>query len=235
MRAHRTHRTREAGFTLAEALVAVGLFGIALLGLNMLLIGTLRTAELSRDLATARFLAAHRLEQIIMARYMDGNRDAYRDPADPCTDIDEITTANFPTEDYGEVDLLNGTRFNYRNCAAVPDIRQSAIMVTAADYPATAHGRLQRELNHDQYRRFRREVYIVDSADYTDAIVNVTLDGPSPNGPDNVIVETTTPSASNPATNYVKYVLVRVKWKDSRGAVHAVTLSTEKSFLIPAS
>ncbi len=228
-------RSAEGGFTLAETLVAVGLFGIALLGLNMLLIGTIRSAELSKDLATARFLAAHRLEQIVMARYMDGNRDAYRDPADPCTDIDEVTTANFPTEDYGEVDLLNGTRFNFRSCAATPDIRQSAIVITAADYPDTAQGRLERELNRDQYRRFRREVYIVDSKDYTDAIVNVSLDGPNPAGLDNVIVETTASSTDNPATNYVKYVLVRVKWHDSRGTVHAVTLSTEKTFLIPAS
>ena len=204
------------------------------MGLNMLLIGTIRSAELSKDLATARFLAAHRLEQIIMARYVDGNRDAYRDPSDPCTDIDEVTTANFPVEDYGQVDLLNGTQFNYRSCAATPDIRQSAIMIKPTDYPDTAQGRLARAVNHDQYTRFRREVYIVDSADYTNSIVNVGLDGPSPDSLDNVLVSTTTPSASNPATNYVKYVLVRVKWKDSHGAVHAVTLSTEKTFLIPS-
>jgi len=224
----------QAGMSLAEAVVAIGIFGIALLGLNTLLISTIRTSELARDTATARFLAVHRLEQIKNARYRDGNRDGWLDPNDACTDIDEVIPANWFDEDYGEVDLLNGTRFNYRSCAAIPDIKQSGIKVTRADYDlSTAQGRHDWEVNHAQYAKFRREVYIVDSADYTDAIVRVTLDGPRADSRDNVIVETESPSAANPATNYVKYVLVRVKWKDSHGQVHHVTLSTEKAFYIP--
>ncbi len=235
MRTPRAETTgAQAGMSLAEAVVAIGIFGIALLGLNTLLISTIRTSELARDTAAARFLAVHRLEQIKNARYRDGNRDGWLDPNDPCTDIDEIIPANWFDEDYGEVDLLNGTRFNYRSCAATPDIKQSGIRVTRDDYDLdTAQGRHDWEVNHDQYRKFRREVYIVDSADYSDAIVRVTLDGPRADARDNVVVETEPPSAANPATNYVKYVLVRVKWKDSHGQVHHVTLSTEKAFYIP--
>jgi prepilin-type N-terminal cleavage/methylation domain-containing protein len=224
----------EGGFSLVEVLVAIALFSVALLGLNAMLVATLRASEFSRDLARARFLAAHRLEQIKNARYMDGNRDAYRNPADVCTDIDEIRGAVFFDEDYGEVDLLNGTQFSYRACAATPDIKRTGVRITRTDYPSGAQGDHDYEVNHAQYDRFRREVYIVDSLAFTDHIRTVSLDGPNPDARDNVIVDTVTPTANQPATNYVKHVLVRVKWRDSNGAPHHVTLSTEKAFYIPA-
>ena len=224
----------DAGVTLAEALVAVGIFGIALLGLNMLLISTIKTSQFTKDYATARFLAGHRLEQIKNSRYQDGDRDAYRDPSDPCTDIDEITTTIFPDEDYGDVDLLNGTRFNYRACANVPDIKLSPILVTAATYSAGQQGKHDFAVNSAQYGRFRREVYIVDSADYAQAITNVHLGPANPDSRDSVIVDTTAPTADQPASRYVKYVLVRVKWKDLHGQLHHVTLSSEKAFYIPS-
>ena len=224
----------ESGVTLAEALVAVGIFGIALLGLNMLLISTIKTSQFTKDYATARFLAGHRLEQIKNSRYQDGDRDAYRDPSDPCTDIDEITTSIFPDEDYGDVDLLNGTRFNYRSCANVPDIKLSPILVTAATYSAGQQGEHDFAVNSAQYGRFRREVYIVDSADYAQAIRNVRLGPANPDARDSVIVDTTSPTADQPASRYVKYVIVRVKWKDLNGKLHHVTLSSEKAFYIPS-
>ncbi len=224
----------EAGVSLAEALVAVGIFGIALLGLNMLLISTLKTSQFTKDYATARYLAGHRLEQIKNSRYQDGDRDAYRDVSDPCTDIDEVTTTIFTDEDYGQVDLLNGTRFNYRNCANVPDIKLSPIPITLATYSAGTQGKLDYAVNAGQYRRFRREVYIVDAADHAQAITNVRLGPASPDARDSVTVETTTPTADQPASRYVKYVLVRVKWKDLNGQLHHVTLSTEKAFYIPS-
>ncbi|MCU0253022.1 MAG: hypothetical protein MUE47_00640 [Acidobacteria bacterium] len=230
----RKRKDPEAGVTLAEALVAVGIFGIALLGLNMLLISTIKTSQFTKDYATARFLASHRLEQIKNSRYQDGDRDAYRDASDPCTDIDEINTTIFPDEDYGGVDLLNGTRFNYRNCASVPDIKLSPILVTKASYPAGQQGKLDYAVNADQYRRFRREVYVVDSADYAQAITNVHLGPANPDARDSVIVDTTSPTADQPASRYVKYVLVRVKWKDLNGKLHHVTLSSEKAFYIPS-
>jgi hypothetical protein len=224
----------ESGVTLAEALVAVGIFGIALLGLNMLLISTIKTSQFTKDYATARFLAGHRLEQIKNSRYQDGDRDAYRDPSDPCTDIDEVTTSIFPDEDYGDVDLLNGTRFNYRPCANVPDIKLSPILVTAATYSAGQQGKHDFAVNSAQYGRFRREVYIVDSADYAQAIRNVRLGPANPDARDSVIVDTTSPTADQPASRYVKYVIVRVKWKDLNGKLHHVTLSSEKAFYIPS-
>ena len=224
----------ERGLSLAEVVVAVGIFGIALLGLNTLMISTIRTSEFARDQTTARFLASHRLEQIKNARYQDGNRDAWNDTSDPCTDIDEVTATNFPDEDYGEVDLLNGTQFSFRACAGTPDIKNGPVTFDRSDYPTDNQGNHDYWVNHGQYTRFRREVYIVDSADYTNSIRNVTLDGPNPTARDNVDVETVTPSASEPATNFIKYVLVRVKWKDSHGQVHEVTLTTEKAFYIPA-
>ncbi|MCU0222935.1 MAG: prepilin-type N-terminal cleavage/methylation domain-containing protein [Acidobacteria bacterium] len=224
----------ESGVTLVEALVAVGIFGIALLGLNMLLISTIKTSQFTKDYATARFLAGHRLEQIKNSRYQDGDRDAYRDPTDPCTDIDEVTTSIFPDEDYGEVDLLNGTRFNYRNCANVPDIKLSSIMVTSATYSAGQQGRHDFAVNSAQYGRFRREVYVVDAADYAQAITNVRLGPANPDARDSVIVDTTAPTADQPASRYVKYVIVRVKWKDLNGKLHHVTLSSEKAFYIPS-
>jgi Tfp pilus assembly protein PilV len=224
----------ESGVTLVEALVAVGIFGIALLGLNTLLISTIKTSQFTKDYANARFLAGHRLEQIKNSRYQDGDRDAYRDPSDPCTDIDEVTTSIFPDEDYGEVDLLNGTRFNYRNCANVPDIKLSSILVTAATYSAGQQGKHDFAVNSAQYGRFRREVYVVDSADYAQAITNVRLGPANPDARDSVIVDTTAPTADQPASRYVKYVIVRVKWKDLNGKLHHVTLSSEKAFYIPS-
>ncbi|HHN74076.1 MAG TPA: hypothetical protein ENK10_02480 [Acidobacteria bacterium] len=235
MSSQRIHRPRgESGLSLAETVVAIGVFAIALLGLNTLLISTIRTSEFARDQATARFLAAHRLEQIKSVRYQDGNRDAWNDTSDPCTDIDEVTATNFPDEDYGEIDLLNGTQFSFRSCAATPNIRNGAVLFTRADYPTNDQGDHDYWVNHAQYNRFRREVYIVDSADYSDAIRNVTLSGLNPDARDSVQVETTTPTDSEPATNFIKYVLVRVKWKDSHGQPHEVTLTTEKAFYIPA-
>ena len=154
--------------------------------------------------------------------------------SDPCTDIDEVIPANFPDEDYGQVDLLNGSKFTFRSCAGTPDIKQSATLFDRSSYPTTDQGNHDYWVNHGQYSRFRPEVYIVDSADYTNTISNIPLDGPNPTAQDNVSVETKTPSANEPATNYIKYVLVRVKWKDSHGHPHEVTLTTEKAFYIPS-
>lgn len=230
---NRVH-SRQRGMSLVEAIVAIGLFGLGLLGLNALLIGTMKTSEFASDLATARFLASHRLEQIKSSRYVDGNRDAYRNPSDICTDIDEIKVTVFPAENYGEIDLLNGTKFTYETCSSTPDIKKTGYKFVRSDYPAGAQGNLDYYNNHAQYNRFRREVYILDSRNYTNAIENVTLDGPDPTGLDSIVVDQVTPTAANPATNYVKYVLVRVKWEDSLGNTHHVTLSTEKAFYIPS-
>jgi Tfp pilus assembly protein PilV len=230
------NESRERGSSLVEVIVAVGLFAIALLGINGLLVSSMRASEQARDLATARFLAESRLDQIKRARYQDGDRDAYLDTSDPCTDIDEIIAANWPDENYGAVDLLNGTRWNFRSCSAVTNIKQSAVTVTAASYPGTAQGRADFQTNHDQYRKFRREVYIYDtSAATTATVMNVTLDGPRAATRDNIVVSSVTPTADNPRTNFIKYVLVRVKWRDNHGQIHHVTLSTEKAFVVPAS
>ncbi len=227
-------RNDQRGMTLIESLAAIAVFGIALLGLNTLLISTIRTSEFAKAHATARFLAAHRLEEIKNARYQDGNRDAWNDTSSPCTDIDEVTRTNFPDEDYGAVDLRNGTTFSFRACANMPNIKNGTTSFTRADYPQTAQGTHDYWVNHGQYDKFRREVYIIDSANYTNAIDNVVLSGLSASARDSVSVEEVTPSATNPATNYIKYVLVRVKWKDSRQQAHEVTLTTEKAFYIPA-
>jgi type II secretory pathway pseudopilin PulG len=229
-----TERKGERGVTLVESLIAVGILGLAMLSLSTMLFTTVKISNMAKDHATARFLAAQRIEQIKNARYLDGDRDAWKDPSDPCTDIDEILQTNFPDEDYGSVDLKNGTAYSFRSCAATPDIKNGAVLFDRSDYPNTDQGRHDYAVNHSQYDRFRREVYIVDSADYSNAIENITLDGPRPNVKDNVTVHTVAPSADNPATNYIKYVLVRVKWKDHHGHVHHVTLSTEKAFYIPS-
>ncbi len=229
-------RRAERGASLVEVLVALGLFAVALLGLNGMLISSMRASEQSRDIATARFLAESRLDQIKRARYQDGDRDAYLDTSDPCTDIDEIIAANWPDENYGAVDLLNGTRWNFRACSAVRDIKQSAALTTAANYGATAQGRADFLTNHGQYTKFRREVYIYDTAsETTKTVTNVALDGPRATARDNLVVSKVSPTAANPRTNYIKYVLVRVKWRDSHGVTHHVTLSTEKAFVVPAS
>lgn len=224
----------ERGVSLAEAVVALGVFGIALLGLNAMMMQTLKTAEFSKNLATARFLASHRLEQIKSSRYQDGDRDGYRNPSDNCTDIDEIHTGAFPDEDYGQVDLRNGTVFTFESCAANPDIKKAGKLHSRSDYAAGAQGEADYYLNHARYADFRREVYIVDSLDYTGTVTNVELGPPSPDSRDALNVTEISPTTANPKTNYIKYVLVRVKWKGKDGGVHHVTLSTEKAFYIPS-
>lgn len=226
----------ERGSSLIEVVVSVGVFGIALLGLNGMLITTIRTSEMARDVSAARFLAEQRLDQIKRMRYQDGNRDAWLDTSDPCTDIDEVIAANFPDENYGAVDLLNGTRFTYRNCSAVRDIKSAGTLVARSDYPSTAQGNQDYQNNHEQYRRFRREVYIYSTASQTTrSVTNVRLDGPRADARDNLVVDTVTPDDQHPRSNYIKYILVRVKWRDGHGALHHVTLSTEKAFVVPAS
>lgn len=224
----------QRGSTLAETVVALGIFGIAMLGLNSMLIQTMRTSDFAKDLSTARFLASQRLEQIKSARYQDGDRDGVRDTANVCTDIDEIQAAVFPDEDYGQVDLRNGSRFTFESCAATPDIKATGVMHARANYASGDQGELDFYLNHLRYDNFRREVYIVDSIDFTGAVTNVTLGPPNATARDNVLVTEVTPSATAPKSNYIKYVIVRVKWRGNDGAVHHVTLSTEKAFYIPS-
>ena len=110
----------ERGVTLVESLIAVGILGIAMLSLSTMLFTTVKISNMAQDHATARFLAAQRIEQIMNVRYMDGDRDAWKDPSDPCTDIDEVLAVNFPDEDYGQIDLKNGTEFSFRSCASTP-------------------------------------------------------------------------------------------------------------------
>ena len=227
-------RDRERGVSLAEAVVALGVFGLAMLGLNAMLIQTLRTSEFSKNLATARFLAAHRLEQIKSARYQDGDRDGFRNPSDVCTDIDEIRPAAFPDEDYGQVDLRNGTDFTFESCAAVPNIKKTGKLHTRSDYASGTQGDSDYYLNHTRFASFRREVYIVDSIDYTGTLTNVELGPANAATRDTLIATEVSPSAANPKSNYIKYVIVRVKWRGKNGGVHNVTLSTEKAFYIPA-
>ena len=230
----------ERGVSLAEAVVAVGLFGLAIMSLTALLVGTIRAAGLAEDLATARFLAAQRMDQIRAARFLDTDRDGSLN-SDPCVaDVDEINTAVFFTEDYGEVDTLNGTRFKQLRCDGDGDgtldtetkTKTSGIRVTRSSYPETDQGNQDFLENHAQYNRFRREVYVYSSASQPSAaITNVTLDGPRADGLDNLVVSTAAPSAPNTLqTNYAKYVFVRVKWTDSHGQLHHVTLSSEKVY-----
>lgn len=240
-------RAGERGVSLAEAVVAVGLFGLAIMSLTALLVGTIRAAGLAEDLATARFLAAQRMDQIRAARYVDTDRDgSFYDSdgdgtftnVDRCVaDVDEINTTVFFTEGYGEVDALNGTRFSRLSCdidgtMTETDIKTAGVRVDSSSYPATDQGRQDFLENHAQYNKFRREVYVYSSADQaTAAITNVTLDGPRADGLDNLVVTTATPSAPNTLqTNYVKYVFVRVKWTDSHDQLHHVTLSSEKVY-----
>ncbi len=106
---------REAGFTLVEVLVAVGLLTVGILGIGLALSTSsgiasgdsagLAAVSRSNSYSTATELAQDRLEQMKNATYN--------------TATDQITAANFPNEAYGSIAGYSGFR---RTVSIVPDV-----------------------------------------------------------------------------------------------------------------
>ncbi len=80
---------REAGLSLIEVVVAMLLLSIALLGLAVGFPSSLGAVYMGDRVSTAINLAQQTLEQMRNRRYTDT--------------IDDITTANFPEQDYGTI------------------------------------------------------------------------------------------------------------------------------------
>jgi prepilin-type N-terminal cleavage/methylation domain-containing protein len=115
---------REAGFTLVEVLVAVGLLTIGILGVGLALSasggiasgGSVGLAAVSRSnsYSTATQLAQARLEEIKNAIYSKTGP------------TDEITTANFPDDAYGAIAGYSG----FRRTVSIQDATPAAAMKT---------------------------------------------------------------------------------------------------------
>jgi type IV pilus modification protein PilV len=75
----------EKGFTLVEILVAVMVLAIAFLAMYQMQAMAVRGNETSNQVTIATMLAQDKMEQIRNANY------------------DDVTSANFPTENYGSV------------------------------------------------------------------------------------------------------------------------------------
>ena len=88
MRAIRRLLRREAGFTLAEILAAVGIIGFGLIGVAAGLMYAYGGIEYGRQQTTAAFLAEQRMEQIKNTALAD---------------FAAVTTATFPDEAYGSI------------------------------------------------------------------------------------------------------------------------------------
>ena len=248
----------EAGFTLIEALMAIAIVGLLMMSLNLLLAQTMFYHQYSQDMAIAEYLAQTRMEQVKNVRYQDGNRDAFFDPDSPCIDMNEVydpnnstssqpgvfSSATFTDEDFDNLDINNGTRFNFRtDCGNDIYVRQTERVIQATDYN-TDHDRW---MNRERFKKFRREVYVIDTHDYDGRVVDVTLpiqqpppgaSGPNANymnpaGRDFVTVVSESATAENPATDFVLWVVVRVKWFQGP-TLRQVTLKSQKAFHIPA-
>ena len=115
---------QEAGFTLVEVLVSIGLLTIGILGVGLALAASggiassdnvgLAAVSRANSYSTATELAQDRLEQIKNATYK----------ANPLTD--EITAANFPAEAYGSIAGYTG----FRRTVSIQDATPAAAMKT---------------------------------------------------------------------------------------------------------
>jgi len=98
-------RTRgESGFTLIETLVAMALFSIGILALTQVQFAAARNSTSSKLTSTASFLASDRLEAMMYG-----------------TAFAQITEANFPEEDYGDVQNGDNRYRAFRREVAVAD------------------------------------------------------------------------------------------------------------------
>lgn len=86
MRSRPIDRKAARGFTLIETLVALALFSIGVLALTQAQFAAARNSTSSKLTRTASFLASDRLEEMMYG-----------------TPFTQITLANFPEEDYGDV------------------------------------------------------------------------------------------------------------------------------------
>lgn len=94
----------QGGFTLIETLIAMTLFSIGVLALAQVQFAATRNATSSKRTSTASALASDRLEEIVFG-----------------PSFAAITEANYPEEDYGDVDHGDDRYKNFKRGVTVAD------------------------------------------------------------------------------------------------------------------
>lgn len=102
-----THQRRgEAGFTLAEILIAVAVISLGLVGVAAGFLYAVGGLEAGRQQTAATFLAEQRMEQL---------------KAGALNNFLNVTTANYPNEAYGSISNNANTQPNYRRTVTIVD------------------------------------------------------------------------------------------------------------------
>ena len=78
------------GFSLLEVLISIAIFTVALLGVTVMLINTIKGNSLSINLTTASQLASKQIEEMMLMNYSD-LRDFDKDGAKGLDDRDKVT------------------------------------------------------------------------------------------------------------------------------------------------
>lgn len=78
-------KASEKGFTLLEILIALTIFSVGVMAIAQMLLSSIRGNAAANRLTKATFLAEQKLEEVL------------------ATSFDDITSANFPTDDYNTI------------------------------------------------------------------------------------------------------------------------------------
>lgn len=102
----RRHRRGEAGFTLAEILIAVAVISLGLVGVAAGFLYAVGGLEAGRQQTAAVFLAEQRMEQL---------------KSGALNNFLNVTTANYPNEAYGAISNNGNPMPNYRRTVTIID------------------------------------------------------------------------------------------------------------------
>lgn len=101
---HTPQRSSQDGFTLIETMIAMTMFAIGIMALAQVQFAASRNTTKAKLTTIASGLASDRIEQVVYS-----------------PSFDQITTVNYPDEDYGEVEGGNPRYERFARTVAIRD------------------------------------------------------------------------------------------------------------------